>query len=188
MYAGTMLGARQAAPERAAPLEDMPEVHPAPHASNEMPMRAAAPSAPALPGLPAPLRHPAYRRAARRVLRLLRPLALPFLHRLDWRIRGAVDRSETSAAVARIESTLARLEAQADAAAASATAQASLVHARLTARFDALDKAREADRAEILRAIAAARVPEETLAGLALRLDAARMQLRGLEQSARSQE
>lgn len=104
---------------------------------------------------PAPKR-PAHRRAGRRALRLLRPLALPLLHRLDWRIRGAVDRTETSAAVARVEAAL----------------------AAVAARLDALEAARSGDRAELLRAVAAARVPDEALAGLALRLDAARLQVR----------
>lgn len=48
-------------------------------------------------------RRPIHRRLARRALRALRPLALPVLHRMDWRVRGAVDRSGTADAVQRLE-------------------------------------------------------------------------------------
>ena len=46
---------------------------------------------------------PLFRRMGRGVLRMLRPLALPVLHRMDWRVRGAVDRSGTASAVLRLE-------------------------------------------------------------------------------------
>ena len=39
-------------------------------------------------------RRPWIRRAARRGLRLFRPLVLPFLHRLEWRIRTAIEKTE----------------------------------------------------------------------------------------------
>ena len=48
----------------------------------------------------------------------------------------------------------------------------------LLARVDALEAARLGDRAELLRAVAEARIPDEALAGIVLRLDAARMQIR----------
>ena len=128
---------------------------------------------------------PAHHRAARRVLRLLRPFALPVLHRLDGRIRGAVDRTETSAAVARVEAALAALAAQMDSANAvnaarldAADAGVAALDTRLAARLDALETARLGDQAELLRAVAEARVPDEVFAGIVLRLDAARLQVR----------
>ncbi len=133
---------------------------------------------------PQPVR-PVHRRAARRLLRLFRPLALPFLHRLDWRIRGAVDRTETSAAVARVEAALASLAARTGAADAANTARldatdarVAAMDARLAARLEALETARLGDHAELLRAVAEARVPDEVFAGIVLRLDAARLQIR----------
>lgn len=49
---------------------------------------------------------PVHRRFARGVLRALRPLALPVLHSMDRRVRGAVDRSGTSDAIRRLEQTV----------------------------------------------------------------------------------
>ena len=158
-------------------------------APTEEPEPAAVPAQ--VPVLEPPPIQPAHRRAARYVLRLLRPLTLPFLHRLDWRIRGAVDRTETSAAVARIEAALATLAVRMEAANAANTALLDAAYARvaavdasLAARLDALETARLGDHAELLRAVAEARVPDEVFAGIVLRLDAARLQIRDAGASA----
>ena len=133
-----------------------------------------------------PPARPLPRRAARRLLRLLRPLALPLLHRLDWRIRGAVERTDAIQRIAAATATLAaQLHAERD---ATAEARAADAHSRtrldlieqhlrgLTAQLQLLDAARQHDRAALLAAIAEARTPPETLAALALRLDAAHLQ------------
>jgi FkbM family methyltransferase len=155
-------------PAPAAP-EPIQQRQPAPSPVSlprEEPARAAPELAPVL----APARRPFHRRAGRHFLRLFRPLMLPFLHRLDWRIRGAVDRTETGAAVARIEAALATLAGRVEAVSAGTRTAA--------ARLDALEAARLGDRAELLRAVAEARIPDEVLFGLAIRLDAARLQIR----------
>lgn len=128
---------------------------------------------------------PVHRRAGRGLLRLFRPLVLPFLHRLDWRIRGAMDRTETSAAVSRVEAAVAALAARADAASLATAARLDAADARLAAteillaaRLDAFEAARLGDHAETLRAVAEARIRDEVLDGLALRMDAARLQIR----------
>lgn len=65
-------------------------------------------SAPSLstPALPSPSEPPPplWRRLGRRILRLARPLALPFLHRLQRRMTLAVDESLTAARLQRMES------------------------------------------------------------------------------------
>ena len=167
-----------------AELRPRPILPPAPApAPVEEPVPAPVPTLVPVPE-PPPTR-PLHRRAARHLLRLLRPFALPFLHRLDWRIRGAVDRTETSAAVARIEAALASLAASADAANAANTARldatdarVAAMDARLAGRLAAVETARLGDHAELLRAVAEARVPDEVVAGIVLRLDAARLQIR----------
>jgi FkbM family methyltransferase len=184
-------------PERSvAPPRPVAEQRPAPVLSPPpapAPVEEPAPvPVPALAPIPEPSpRRPPHRRAARRVLRLLRPFALPLLHRLDWRIRGAVDRTETSAAVARVEAALATLAARMGAANAAnaarldaADARVAMVDARLAARLEALEAVRLGDHAELLRAVAEARVPDEVFAGLVLRLDAARLQIRDAGASA----
>ena len=70
---------------------------------------------------------PLLRRLGRRALRVLRPLAAPLLHRMDLRIRWAVDHSETAGALRQADS-LAR---------ASASAQAEDAR-RAEARLDAV--------------------------------------------------
>ena len=181
----TVAPPRPVAEQRPAPVLPAP---PPP-----VPVEEPAPAPLPVPGhvlQPPPIR-PAHRRVARRILRLLRPFALPLLHRLDWRIRGAVDRTETSAAVARVEVALAALRAQLDAASAAsmarldaADARVAAVDARFAARLGALETARLADHAELLRAVAEARVPDEVFAGIVLRLDAARLQIRDASASA----
>jgi UDP-perosamine 4-acetyltransferase len=53
-----------------------------------------------------------FRRAGRALLRGLRPIALPFLHRLEWRVRTAVTKTGLVGSVARLENSLARYEAR----------------------------------------------------------------------------
>lgn len=167
-----------ATPQSPAPL--LP-IEPVEEPASPVPLAAPAPAIALVPEA----RRPIHRRAARGVLRLFRPFVLPFLNRLDWRIRGAVDRTETSAAVARAEAALAGLTVRIEAAGTASAARLDAVDAhlgatdaRLAARLDALESARLGDHAELLRAVAEARVPDEVLAGLALRLDAARLQVR----------
>ena len=47
-----------------------------------------------------------YRRVGRRTLRLLKPLAAPFLHRIDLRMRYAMDRSDSADVLRRMEKRL----------------------------------------------------------------------------------
>ncbi len=87
--------------------------------------------APAVPPPPcAGPRLPLHRRIGRRGLRSLRPLFAPLLHRLDARIRWAVDRSETADLLRRFAATLeATLRHTAsDTAQLAATLEATLRH------------------------------------------------------------
>ena len=129
-----------------------------------------------MPPVAAP--RPTHRRIGRRVLGLLRPLALPLLNRLDWRIRGAVDRTETSDAARRTEAMLGDLAARFEQAMREAAQRHHDTESATTARLAALEAARQEDRTVLLAAAAAARVPDIVLEQLALRLDATRLQLR----------
>ncbi len=77
---------------------------------------AAAQAAPEVAGTAGPVQHPpargfgaSLRAAGRRGLLMARPLALPLLHRLQMRMRTAVNESDVAARVAGIERALARL-------------------------------------------------------------------------------
>ena len=86
------------------------------------------------------------RRAGRILARALRPLALPFLHRFEWRVRTAVVKTGLPDAVARIEATLAAHTVNSAAAAAARhdLLQTMLQHLRTEAT-----QLRELPRAEL---------------------------------------
>lgn len=106
---------------------------------------------------------PVHRRLGRRALRLLRPLAAPLLHRMEMRMRGAMDRSDAGRATARLEASVAALAGRLDAV----SAELSQRHAQSVApglaaiphRLDAL---------------------EDRLAGVELRAEALQLGTRGL--------
>lgn len=87
---------------------------------------------------------PLYRRIGRRALRWLRPAAAPLLHRLEWRVAAAVDRSRTAEALGALSETmlpregLHGVEAQIAALRAEIDATLAELRAELTLRLDAL--------------------------------------------------
>lgn len=145
-----------------------PTPHPAPALVSE-------PEPPqSIPIPPPEASRPAYRRVGRLLLGLLRPLALPLLNRLDWRIRGAVDRTETGEAVRRTEAILEALSRRFD----QVTQDAAQRQREVESAFAAMEAARTEDRQMLLAAAEAARARDIVLEQLTLRLDAARLQLR----------
>ncbi len=115
------------------------------------------------PSPPAGSRLPLHRRIGRRGLRSLRPLFAPLLHRLDARVRWAVDRSEPADLLRRLVERTEWLAATLD-----------VVRAEAAERHAAGETARLAATLDAVRAEAAERHAAGETARLAATLDAVR--------------
>ncbi|GAA0568265.1 hypothetical protein GCM10009416_02910 [Craurococcus roseus] len=155
----------------------------------------APPAAEAAPK-PAPARGfgASLRAAGRRGLLAVRPLAAPFLHRFQMRVRTAVDESDAAARIAGIERALARLGERHDAEAAILHEIAGL--RRLAAdnarRLEALGRSSDATRRDIAEAAEIAATKRdvagvmEVAADNARRLDALRGDVASVSDAVRS--
>ena len=132
-----------------------------------------------------PVQHPpargfgaSLRAAGRRGLLLARPLAAPFLHRLQMRMRTAVNESDVAARVAGIEQALAGLSERFDAEITAARREVGGVAASLAERSDAARREVWEFAANNARRFdAIGRGVAEVAASLAERSDAARREV-----------
>ena len=122
------------------------------------------------------------RAAGRRGLRAARPLAAPFLHRFQMRVRTAVDASDAAARIAGIEQALARLCDRSDAGAAEirdGIAGLERLIAENARRLDALRRSSDTAKRDISGVVEAA-------ADSARRLDAIRGEIASLSEAVAS--
>lgn len=138
---------------------------------------AAAQSPPEAYAAAVPVQHPppargvgaSLRAAARRGLLAARPLALPFLHRLQMRMRTAVNESDVAARMAGVEQALLRLQA----GVGDATGDVSARLARVEGSLSGLAGRRDVEAARASSAEAVRRSAQEGAAAL----DAARQEI-----------